>query len=231
MVDVLAVHVGGGNSFLPARGTARAGRLGRAETGAVEDDLVGAMGETVQGAVRQDRIIEQSDPFVDRPVTGEDRGGPPVPLDEDIVEVARLLGGELAQAEVVEDEQVGGQPGPEFSLEGVIGAGLVEGLEQLRHGDEADPVAGAAGAVAEGTGEEGLADADGTAEDDVFLRGEPVEGKEGAARARSKLTGLSQTIASKVAASSKPAVRRRRVSPWLSRRSISSWRRSSRNSP
>ena len=32
------------------------------------------------------------------------------PLDEHIVEIARLLGGELAQAEVVEEEQVRREP-------------------------------------------------------------------------------------------------------------------------
>jgi hypothetical protein len=70
---------------------------------------------------------------------------------------------------------------------------------------------------------------DGTAEDDVLLLGQPVQAEEladaGAIRARSKLTGLSHTICSKVAVSSKPACSSRRVRPWLSRRSISSWSR------
>ena len=34
-------------------------------------------------------------------------------LDEHIVEIARLLGGELAQAEVVEEEQVRREPAPQ----------------------------------------------------------------------------------------------------------------------
>jgi hypothetical protein len=36
-------------------------------------------------------------------------------LDEHIVEIARLLGGELAQAEVVEEEQVRHEPAPHSS--------------------------------------------------------------------------------------------------------------------
>src|SRR6266404_5691177 len=85
-------------------------------------------------------------------------------LDEHIVEIARLMGGELAQAEVVEEEQVRREPAPQFPIEGVIGP------------------------------------------------------------------GLSHTICSKVAVSSKAACSSRRVRPWLSRRSISSWSKSSRNS-
>jgi hypothetical protein len=59
-----------------------------------------------------------------------------IPLDQDVVEVARLLSGELAQPDVVEDDDVGGQPGAELALEGVIGARLQQGLQEL--GDLAD---------------------------------------------------------------------------------------------
>jgi len=52
----------------------------------------------------------------DRPVTRDDRGGPSMALGERIVEIARLLGGELVQAEVVEEEQVRREPAPQFPL-------------------------------------------------------------------------------------------------------------------
>ncbi len=52
------------------------------------------------------------------------------------------MGGELASAEVVEDKQVGGEPTSELVLQGVIGLGLMQGLQELRDGDEADAVAG-----------------------------------------------------------------------------------------
>ena len=77
-------------------------------------------------------------------------------LDEHIVEIARPLGRELAQAEVVEEEQVRREPAPQFPIEGVIGPGLMERLQELGDGDAADAVAGAAGTVPEGAGEEGL---------------------------------------------------------------------------
>jgi hypothetical protein len=111
-------------------------------------------------------------------VTRDDRGGPPMTLDEHIVEIARLLGGEPAQAEVVEEEQVRREPAPQFPLEGVIGPGLMERLQELGDSDAADAVAGAAGSVPEGAGEEGLPHADGTAEDDVLLLGRPVQAEE-----------------------------------------------------
>jgi hypothetical protein len=136
-------------------------------------------------------------------------------LDEHIVEIARLLGGELP---------------PQFPLEGVIGPGLMERLQELGDGDAADAVAGAAGTVPDGAGEEGLPRADGTAEDDFSCWASQCRLKSSRTRARSKLTGLSHTICSKVAVSSKPACSSRRVRPWLSRRSISSWSKSFRNS-
>jgi hypothetical protein len=89
------------------------------------------VGHAIEDAVGQDGIVEQGDPFLDGAVGSEDRGGGAVPLDEDIVEVAGLLGAELAEAEVVEDEQVGGEPGPELALDGVVGPGLPEGQQEL----------------------------------------------------------------------------------------------------
>jgi hypothetical protein len=59
------------------------------------------MGEAVERTVREDGVVEERDPLVDRAVARDDRRGPAIALDEDVVEVARLLGGELAQAEVV----------------------------------------------------------------------------------------------------------------------------------
>jgi hypothetical protein len=61
------------------------------------------VGEAVEGALGQDGVIEEGGPFVDGPVGGDDGGGAAVALDDDLVEVAGLLGVEAAEAEVVED--------------------------------------------------------------------------------------------------------------------------------
>src|SRR5262249_20097703 len=108
-------------------------------------------------------------------IARDGRGRVTVPLDEDVVEVARLLGRELAEPEVVEDQQVRGEPRAELALERVIGAGLAQGEQEFGDLDEADAAARAAGAVAERFGEPALADANRPAEDHVLLGGEPVE--------------------------------------------------------
>ena len=66
----------------------------------------------------------------------------------------------------------------QFALEGIVGARLMEGEEQLGDLAVADVVAGAAGAVAEGLGKPALAHPDGPAEDHVLLGAEPVQGEE-----------------------------------------------------
>ena len=58
--------------------------------------------EAVESTVGQDGVVEAGDPFVHGPIGGEDRRGPAMALDEDVVEVARLLGREFAEPEVVE---------------------------------------------------------------------------------------------------------------------------------
>jgi hypothetical protein len=90
-----------------------------------------AMGEPIEGAVGEDGIVKEGDPFIDGAIACDDGGGVAVALDEDIVEVARLLRGELAEAEVVEDEQIRCEPRAQLALEGVIRAGLAEGEQEL----------------------------------------------------------------------------------------------------
>jgi len=88
---------------------------GGPEARALHDDLVGVVSEAVQRAVGGEGIVEEGHPFVHCAVTRDDRGGPPMALDEHIVAIARLPGGELAQAEVVEEEQVRREPAPHSS--------------------------------------------------------------------------------------------------------------------
>ena len=99
------------------------GALSGAVAVAFHDDLVGVVGEAVEGALGEDGIVEEGDPLVDGPVGSDDGGGPTVALDDDLVEVAGLLGIEPAEPEVVDDEQVGSEEAPEDPLRGVVGAG------------------------------------------------------------------------------------------------------------
>jgi hypothetical protein len=152
--------------------------LATAITLAFHDDLVGVVGEAVEGALGQDGIVEERDPLLDGPVGSDDGGASPVTLDDDLVEVAGLLGVEASEPEVVDDEQVRGQETPEHTLGGVICPGLMDVLEEGVATEEEHPVSGAAGAVTEGAGEERLADADGPEEEDVLLALEEPEAEE-----------------------------------------------------
>jgi len=67
----------------------------------LRDNLVGVMGEAVEGTLGQDGIVEEGDPLLDGPVGGDDGGAPAVALDDDLVEVAGLLGVEAAQPKVI----------------------------------------------------------------------------------------------------------------------------------
>ena len=162
----------------PAPALGRPESAGRAEARPLHHDLMGPVGEAIQGAVGEDGIVEQGDPLIDGAIARDDGGGMAVAYDEDIVEVARLLRGELAEAEVVEGEQIRREPRAQLAFEGVIRAGLAEGEQELGDFDEAHAVAGAAGAIAQRFGKPTLPDTDGAAEDDVLLGGEPVEAKE-----------------------------------------------------
>ena len=77
--------------------------------GALDDDLVAGIGQAVQGAVAQDGVVKQSQPLFYRPVAGDNEAGLAVSGDNQLIEVGRLLGGELLQAKVVQDEQVGAE--------------------------------------------------------------------------------------------------------------------------
>jgi hypothetical protein len=55
---------------------------------------MGAVREAIEGAVGEDRVVEEGDPLVHGPIARDNRGGVPIPLDEDVVEIAGLLGGE-----------------------------------------------------------------------------------------------------------------------------------------
>ena len=75
-----------------------------------------------------------------------------MPADDQLVEVCGLLGGESVQAQIVQDEQVGAEEGPEGTVQRVVHSGL---------------------------GQEGLADTGGTHQEDVFVPGQELQGEDG----------------------------------------------------
>ena len=73
--------------------------------GPVDDDLIAGVGQPVQRAVTQDRIVEEAEPSVHRPVAGDDAAGDLVAADDQLVEVSRLRSGEPVPAQIGQDEQ------------------------------------------------------------------------------------------------------------------------------
>jgi hypothetical protein len=145
---------------------------------ALDDDLVGVVGEAINRTLGEDGIVEERDPLVDGAVAGDDGGGAAVAFEDDLVEIAGLLGVEAAQAEVVDDEDVGGKEATQDLLGRMIGAGLVEALEEVIGAHEANLVTGATGGVSERTSKECLSDSDGSEEDGVLVAFDEAEGEE-----------------------------------------------------
>lgn len=94
--------------------------------GTVEDELMRAVRQTIQGAIAEDRVVPEIEPFVDGAVGGHDEARPTVAFDDEFVEIAGLLSGETMEAEVIDDEQVGSEVGAEGLGERMVGAGLTE---------------------------------------------------------------------------------------------------------
>ena len=62
--------------------------------GPFDDDLVAGIGQSVQGTVAQDGVVEETEPFLHGPVAGDDEAGDPMAADDQLVEVCGLLSGE-----------------------------------------------------------------------------------------------------------------------------------------
>ncbi len=96
-------------------------------------------------------------------------------LEDERVEVFRLLLGEPVEPEVVEDEELRDKVAAEGGLEAVGGAGLSQFAQEGIGATEEDGVRGVGGGGSASLGQEGLADADGTDEEDVFSTLEELE--------------------------------------------------------
>jgi hypothetical protein len=144
-------HVGVTRSSVSRRAPPRGGRQVGLEPGAVglalDDEVVGAAGEAIEGALRADGIGEGGEPFIGPAVAGDDQRAGAVAFEEDLIGVAALLGLHGVEGEVVEDQEVDGEELAEFGLVTLGEAGVLEGLEQRVRAEGEDGVA-AAGDVA-----------------------------------------------------------------------------------
>ena len=96
--------------------------------GPLDNDLVAGVGQPVQGAVAEDGIVEETEPFLHGPVAGDDAAGDPMAADGQLVEVSRLQSGEPVEAQIGQDEQTSlYRPVGETTLRGSRGIGFAIG--------------------------------------------------------------------------------------------------------
>ena len=94
----------------------------------------------------------------------------PLPVEDKVVEVRELLRSEPVQPQVVEDEKVRCKKVPDGAIHGVVHSALSHGLEEVVGVDETHGVSGAGGGVAQCLGQEALACAVRSYQEDVFVR-------------------------------------------------------------
>ena len=102
-----------------------------------------------------------------------------MPVEDEFVEVGGLLGGQAMEIQVIEDEQVGREERSEGAVCRVVHSGLGHSLEEVISMAEAHGVSGADGGVAQGLGEEALADTGGAHQQDVLVPVEKLQGEYG----------------------------------------------------
>src|SRR3990172_11777666 len=100
-------------SSVGGRALPRGGRQAGLEPGAVglalDEEVEGAAGEAIEGALRTDGVGEGGEPFIGPAVAGDDQRAGAVPFEEDLISVAALLGLHGVEGEVVEDQEVDGE--------------------------------------------------------------------------------------------------------------------------
>ena len=59
--------------------------------GTLYDNLEVGVGQPIEGAVAEDGVVEEAEPFLHGPVGVDDEAGDPVAADDELIEVSRLL--------------------------------------------------------------------------------------------------------------------------------------------
>ena len=102
-----------------------------------------------------------------------------MPIEDEFVQIGGLLGGQAMETQVIKDEQVGREERSEGTVHRVVHSGLGHGLEEVVGVDETDGMSGADGGVAQGLGEEALADTGGAHQRDVLVPVAKLQGEDG----------------------------------------------------
>src|SRR5215210_1648432 len=145
----------------------------RSELGAVagpfDDDLMGRVGQPIQCAISQNRIVEQRQPLVHASICSNAKTRPAMALDDQLVQIVALLGVEATEPKVIEDDEVWRQVPTKDLVVRAVCSRLAQLGQEGVGANEDHRVAGAHGRGAEALSEQGLSDADGANKDAMLL--------------------------------------------------------------
>ena len=74
--------------------------------GPLDDDLLAGVGQAVQSAIPKKGVVKEAEPLLHHAVAGDYEAGGTVSADDQLVQVGRLQGGKLMEAQVIQDEHV-----------------------------------------------------------------------------------------------------------------------------
>jgi hypothetical protein len=130
--------------------------------------------ETIQDGITDSGIREPGMPLSHRHLGGDHSGGSTIAIIQDFKQVLRLRTGQGITEPVIEDQELGAGEGVEEFGVGAVGVGKGDVVEEPRSAEVANGEVVAADRVREGTGEESLADAGGTKDEDVEMLIDPI---------------------------------------------------------
>jgi hypothetical protein len=144
-----------------------AGFAGSPQALSGEIDAVGVMDQAVEDGVGVGGIADQRMPLIDRELAGDDGGAAAVAVLKDLQEVVAGRGVERLEAPIVEDEKIDSAERAQDAGVAAVAARQSEIGEQPRNALIEHGTIVAAGLVAERRGEPALADAGGSADQQV----------------------------------------------------------------
>ena len=105
----------------------------------LDDEIVGSVDESVDGRLREEDILEGSDPLVRVAVACDDRSRATGPLDEELIDVTTLVSAHGLESKVVQDEQVDGDELCHHALARVVEATLPKSAKYVVGAGEDHP--------------------------------------------------------------------------------------------
>src|ERR1700732_3333610 len=139
-----------------------------------EIDAMGIVNEAVEDGVGISRVADESVPFVDGDLAGEDGRAASIAFLEDFVEVTAGTSVERFEAPIVEDEELNAGEAAQDAGIAAVTAGEREFGEELGNPLIENRAVMAASLVPEGTGKPTFADPGGPAQDQIVVHVDPL---------------------------------------------------------